>query len=138
MPAASAASTSTRVGGEELAGRARTSRSAAASRAASFSAVDADARRAAAAFARRPSSDDGGGRGHAGECTSGPVRYRPGIAARPSVWPFGRGEAVSLPAAALPDWAQRPRRPGLTFLPLLADRRSPPKRTLPPPVGDES
>ena len=33
--------------------------------------------------------------------------------------------------------ALRPRRPGLTFLPLLADRRSPRTRTLPPPVDDE-
>ena len=31
----------------------------------------------------------------------------------------------------------RPRRPGLTFLPLLVDRRSPPERTLPPSADDE-
>ena len=41
------------------------------------------------------------------------------------------------PSSRASRWALRPRRPGLTFLPLLADRRSPPKRTLPPPVDDE-
>ena len=59
----------------------------------------------------------------------GPPRTRPSGGVRPcrppAAHPAGRPGAL------------RPRRPGLTFLPLLADRRSPRARTLPPPVDDE-
>ena len=65
----------------------------------------------------------------------GLVRQNPELRGRQ----FGRGEAVSPAsrASAGCPGVLRPRRPGLTFLPLLADRRSPPERTLPPPVDDE-
>ena len=139
-PAASAASTSRRFAASRSPARS-SSRSAAASEGGVLVGGRRRRQRRRRGLRPPPSSATGVGR-HGRRFYAGPLRSPADSAPRDPAEGIRRsrisgGVRPCRPAAALPGWVLRPRRPGLTFLPLLADCRSPPKRTLPPPADDE-